>query len=581
MKSTLKLISLLIVSLLTVGMPSLQAANQYEAKWRVSNSDIPEPYFTLWPSRIPSGQAFRGVFPACTPTDATDCIKSVAYQDAQSRWIEGKVVSYFPVDEDYETLPGKVNYKFTDSVYSLNPAKDSILPKSARSSIWTFPGIEHSGGTKFLLTFTIFRGGNDRELLYSTAPTEIAIVPMSDSTQDITKAELDGVIPYLALLSEPNSKTRCYFDSVALKKYCTQREDFTNFKPIKIVVNLKAHLDIFRIIDWFTARNLNTEIFMKKLGDGSADLTFQGTPILINSAESYRPATLENFVLGRKIWNSAFAASQSPGLKPIELDLSRTQCFNPIPQNANPNPNCNGFADMTLHNGFSSEDNQSYVIWRELEKYFPILPKSPVSVWNFKTMNPLGQDFFDLTKCSSRIEPSGVLSSNATLLVPSPPKWNKENESLDYNLASTHLDTTGKVVSGFYELRVSTTVAKCLWGNDLSQAKAQIQIFSATENTSQSVEVSTLEIKDGYVLFKASGFHYSANEIKLKIIGAKNSKAPESTTPINPESPTATPIATAPALKPTVKRTITCVKGKVTKKVTAVNPKCPAGFKKK
>ena len=27
--------------------------------------------------------------------------------------------------------------------------------------------------------------------------------------------------------------------------------------------------------------------------------------------------------------------------------------------------------------------------------------------------------------------------------------------------------------------------------------------------------------------------------------------------------------------------TITCIKGKSTKKVTAVNPKCPAGFKKK
>ena len=29
------------------------------------------------------------------------------------------------------------------------------------------------------------------------------------------------------------------------------------------------------------------------------------------------------------------------------------------------------------------------------------------------------------------------------------------------------------------------------------------------------------------------------------------------------------------------KRTITCVKGKITKKVTAVNPVCPAGYKKK
>jgi len=29
------------------------------------------------------------------------------------------------------------------------------------------------------------------------------------------------------------------------------------------------------------------------------------------------------------------------------------------------------------------------------------------------------------------------------------------------------------------------------------------------------------------------------------------------------------------------KTTITCIKGKVSKKVTAVSPKCPAGYKKK
>jgi len=35
-------------------------------------------------------------------------------------------------------------------------------------------------------------------------------------------------------------------------------------------------------------------------------------------------------------------------------------------------------------------------------------------------------------------------------------------------------------------------------------------------------------------------------------------------------------------VSPTIKNTtITCIKGKLTKKVTAVNPKCPSGYKKK
>jgi len=40
-------------------------------------------------------------------------------------------------------------------------------------------------------------------------------------------------------------------------------------------------------------------------------------------------------------------------------------------------------------------------------------------------------------------------------------------------------------------------------------------------------------------------------------------------------------IAQAKTSASTKKVTITCVKGKATKKVTAVNPKCPKGYKKK
>jgi hypothetical protein len=50
--------------------------------------------------------------------------------------------------------------------------------------------------------------------------------------------------------------------------------------------------------------------------------------------------------------------------------------------------------------------------------------------------------------------------------------------------------------------------------------------------------------------------------------------------------PAPTPVevaAPAPILKPVAakKMTITCVKGKVVKKVTAVKPVCPKGYKKK
>ena len=56
------------------------------------------------------------------------------------------------------------------------------------------------------------------------------------------------------------------------------------------------------------------------------------------------------------------------------------------------------------------------------------------------------------------------------------------------------------------------------------------------------------------------------------------------TPPKTVATPQATsPVATSPSTTPVaqVKKTIICTKGKLTKKVTAVKPKCPAGYKKK
>jgi hypothetical protein len=61
----------------------------------------------------------------------------------------------------------------------------------------------------------------------------------------------------------------------------------------------------------------------------------------------------------------------------------------------------------------------------------------------------------------------------------------------------------------------------------------------------------------------AAGFTFSTPKIKVKL-----SQEAEAT-------PAASP-------KPFIqKRTISCVKGKASKNVTALKPKCPAGFKKK
>jgi hypothetical protein len=72
---------------------------------------------------------------------------------------------------------------------------------------------------------------------------------------------------------------------------------------------------------------------------------------------------------------------------------------------------------------------------------------------------------------------------------------------------------------------------------------------------------------------KANNFTFSAPTLKVKL-------TQEAVKPVATPSPiaTATPAAKPAAAK---KTTITCVKGKTSKKVTAVKPVCPSGYKKK
>jgi hypothetical protein len=59
----------------------------------------------------------------------------------------------------------------------------------------------------------------------------------------------------------------------------------------------------------------------------------------------------------------------------------------------------------------------------------------------------------------------------------------------------------------------------------------------------------------------ANGFTFSSPTVRVKL--------------------TQDPVAVVKAPVKQVKTTITCVKGKTVQKVSAISPKCPAGFKKK
>ncbi|MEN9324367.1 MAG: hypothetical protein RL414_121, partial [Actinomycetota bacterium] len=84
-----------------------------------------------------------------------------------------------------------------------------------------------------------------------------------------------------------------------------------------------------------------------------------------------------------------------------------------------------------------------------------------------------------------------------------------------------------------------------------------------------SPQVATVIVSEsnGWLRLRADNFEFSSPTVKVKLSQEAEPKVEVT------QNPVVTPISK--------KTTITCTKGKLVKKVSAINPKCPSGYKKK
>jgi hypothetical protein len=166
---------------------------------------------------------------------------------------------------------------------------------------------------------------------------------------------------------------------------------------------------------------------------------------------------------------------------------------------------------------------------------------------------------------------SGVIGTNAAVYSDGPPKFDQVEQSLNYTVGASHFDSKGELFKGYYQLNLRSDVARCLYGFGSAPIQAKIEVSSS--DGTPTLATTVINESDGWLKMTAAGFTFSTPKIKVKLSQEVSAPAPSA-------SPTPTPSAVA---KPAAakKTSITCIKGKTTKKVTAVNPKCPTGYKKK
>ena len=214
-------------------------------------------------------------------------------------------------------------------------------------------------------------------------------------------------------------------------------------------------------------------------------------------------------------------------------------------------------------------------LW-DKHKLWPDNAASVSTAWGFSSLLSSNE------RClSDRSRVVGLVTTNAMVYDGTPPKFS--DGELQYRVASVHNDPAGKKFQGLYDLVIDSKVARCLYNYSSAPISASVSIASSEGN--QSVATTVVTEKDGWFRMGAYGFHYSAPTIKVKLSQEVVAPTPTPTptpvaTPTTMPTQSAVPTSSQKPVSPK-RTTITCVKGKLSKKVTAVKPKCPSGYKKR
>ena len=180
----------------------------------------------------------------------------------------------------------------------------------------------------------------------------------------------------------------------------------------------------------------------------------------------------------------------------------------------------------------------------------------------------------------------GLVTTNSAAYSPGAPDF--ADNFLNYQVAGLHYRPDGTSLAiGTYDLLMRSDVARCLYNFTSAPVSATVSI--STESGSSQIATTIVKEADGWLHLGAYGFTYSRPIVKVKLTGTVDKSKVKSTspTPDNSSSNNNQPRNSSSSGQQNTSPQkvngypITCVKGKVVKKIIAAKPMCPSGWKKK
>ena len=453
--------------------------------------------------------------------------------------------------KDGKEIPGKFSQSYPEtSKYTFKGDPSKGIPDGGLPSVWTFDGINHQGGDKFLVQARYFHNGNS----YSGEPVRLSpyeftagIFAMSvdkDPKHEAFEVVTEGQ-------NRPAGKAWGGSSSVS-KNGCFavgSAGDCAIGWPIPSEVRFRLEIRTsIPLTSFLHGRLQNPEIKITTDSSSRQIFSIEGGSVQVPILQTW----VKNTDMPKGLYDTLYAQSNFGGWYYYQdgQGSGRDNVQVRIPFDA-----------------YTTEYFQQYLWWLEVAKDKSIGNKS---MWVARTLSSAEIFSSGTGVCLGDTNAlTGMVTTNANMYVSAPPTFNESTQSLDYKVSSPHFDANGKDNVGNYNLVLSSEAARCLYKFSKAPISATVSIISSDGKA--QVATTTVNEKNGWLYLSANGFTYSAPTVRVKLTQEADKPA------VAP-----TPITTPGAKPATAKKsTITCVKGKSSKKVTAVKPVCPTGFKKK
>ena len=470
----------------------------------------------------------------CATPDSTDCISDITVKSQDGTNLEIAAKDSFPGQRagDFKGDP------------------TAGLPGGGSAPLITIPGLPHAGGDKYLVVVTAdgYRLPNSNKFDSPNIKASIYAVKVESKNNS-----LPGIQTSLNWYNKLDLNLGAWTNpTVACPIYSSTECAQPYSLPLNAQFGFKLRLSN-PVKGWLHGRmdGVSSEITLDS--SGNQVVSIQGNPILVPSAYAWMKKSEVT-----KPMADFYAKVRQP------VGGAGFGCTNDPTGGAATNGCDSKFWVSVLR--FLRPDQESM---DEFLAWMPSLKdkasKAP-TIWRWETMGSDGTSDACYRNTSNL---SGFVSTNATQYLSGPPVFNKSEESLDYKVAAPHYLPDGKEFLGSYNLVINAQVARCLYG--FTDAPIQATVSVTSSDGQARVATTSLVEKGGWLKLSANGFTFSNPIVKVKLSQEK---------PVVVATPTPTPSASvAPVV---IKKTsITCIKGKTSKKVTAVNPKCLTGYKKK